>query len=310
MQAKYTRERYMAIKTVQAVIDGQTYNLTYDSASGKYKATITAPGKTSYNQTGGYYNVTVKATNDAGTTGTADGSTLAGLKLVVKERVAPVITIVSPASGAYVSNNKQPVVFTVTDEAGGSGVDLTTLVVKQDGTAAAASTIKTTAITNGYSVTYTPAAALSDGSHTVTIAISDHDGNAAAEQSTTYKLDTVPPTLNVTSPTDNLVTATAALTVAGTTNDATSSPVTIAVKLNGTDQGAVTVASSGSFTKQVTLTEGTNTIVVTATDAAGQVTSITRTVKLDTTVPTIKSAIITPNPVDAGATMVITVEIA
>lgn len=300
----------MAIKTVQAVIDGQTYNLTYDSASGKYKATITAPGKTSYNQTGGYYNVTVKATNDAGTTGTADGSTLAGLKLVVKERVAPVITIVSPASGAYVSNNKQPVVFTVVDEAGGSGVDLTTLVVKQDGTAAAASTIKTTAITNGYSVTYTPAAALSDGSHTVTISVSDHDGNAAVEQSTTYKLDTVPPTLNVTSPTDNLVTATAALTVAGTTNDATSSPVTIAVKLNGTDQGAVTVASNGSFSKQVTLAEGTNTIVVTSTDAAGQVTSITRTVKLDTTVPTIKSATITPNPADAGATMVITVEIA
>lgn len=309
MQAKYTRERYMAIKTVQAVIDGQTYNLTYDGASGKYKATITAPGKTSYNQTGGYYNVTVKATNDAGTTGTADGSTLEGLKLVVKERVAPVITIVSPASGAYVSNNKQPVVFTVTDEAGGSGVDLTTLVVKQDDTAAAASTIKTTAITNGYSVTYTPAAALSDGSHTVTIAVSDHDGNAAVEQSTTYKLDTLPPSLNVTSPTDNLVTATAALTVAGTTNDATSSPVTIAVKLNGTDQGAVTVAANGSWTKQVTLSEGTNTIVVTATDAAGQVTSITRTVKLDTTVPTIRSATITPNPVDAGATMVITVEI-
>ena len=309
MQAQYTRERYMAIKTVQAVIDGQTYNLTYDSASGKYKATITAPGKTSYNQTGGYYNVTVKATNDAGTTGTADGSTLAGLKLVVKERVAPVITIVSPASGAYVSNNKQPVVFTVTDEAGGSGVDLTTLAVKQDDTAAAASTIKTTAITNGYSVTYTPAAALSDGSHTVTIAVSDHDGNAAVEQSTTYKLDTVPPSLNVTSPTDNLVTATAALTVAGTTSDATSSPVTIAVKLNGTDQGAVTVAANGSWTKQVTLSEGTNRIVVTATDAAGQVTSITRTVKLDTTVPTIKSATITPNPVDAGVTMVITVEI-
>ena len=70
------------------------------------------------------------------------------------------------------------------------------------------------------------------------------------------------------------------------------------------------MASNGSWTKQVTLAEGTNTIVVTATDAAGQVTSITRTVKLDTSVPTIKSATIVPNPVDAGATMVITVEIA
>ena len=131
----------MAIKTVTATINGQTYTLTLNSSTGKYEATITAPGKTSYNQSGGYYNVTVKATNDAGTTGTADGS------------------------------------------------------------------------------------------HTVTIDVKDHDGNAAAQKSTTYTVDTVPPTLNVTSPADGLVTNKAALTVAGTTNDATSSPVTVTIKL-------------------------------------------------------------------------------
>ena len=119
----------MAIKTVQAIINGQIYTLVKNASTGKYEATITAPGKTSYGQSGGYYNVTVKATNDAGTTGQADGSTLTGLRLVVRERVAPVITILSPSSGAYVSNNKQPVVFTITDEDGGSGVDLTSLVV-------------------------------------------------------------------------------------------------------------------------------------------------------------------------------------
>lgn len=299
----------MAIKTVTATINGQTYTLTLNASTGKYEATITAPGKTSYNQTGGYYNVTVKATNDAGTTGTADGSTLAGLKLVVKERVAPVITIVSPSSGAYVSNSKQPVVFTVTDETDGSGIDLTTLVVKQDGTAVASSAIKTTAVANGYSVTYTPATALTDGSHTVTIDVKDHDGNAAAQKSTTYTVDTVPPTLNVTSPADGLVTNKAALTVAGTTNDTTSSPVTVTIKLNGTDQGAVTVGSGGAFTKTLTLAEGNNTIVVTATDAANKTSTVNRTVKLDTSVPVIKAATITPNPVDAGATMVVSVTI-
>lgn len=299
----------MAIKTVTATINGQTYTLTLNASTGKYEATITAPGKTSYNQTGGYYNVTVKATNDAGTTGTADGATLSGLKLVVKERVAPVITIVSPSSGAYVANSKQPVVFTVTDETDGSGIDLTTLVVKQDGTAVASSAIKTTAVTNGYSVTYTPATALTDGSHTVTIDVKDHDGNAAAQKSTTYTVDTVPPTLNVTSPADGLVTNKAALTVAGTTNDATSSPVTVTIKLNGTDQGAVTVGSGGAFTKTLTLAEGNNTIVVTATDAANKTSTVNRTVKLDTSVPVIKAATITPNPVDAGATMVVSVTI-
>lgn len=299
----------MAIKTVKATINGQTYDLTLNSASGKWEATITAPGKTSYNLAGGYYNVSVEATNEAGTKGSADASTVDGLKLVVKETVAPVITIVSPTAGAYVANSKQPVVFNITDETGGSGVDISTLVVKQDGTAVAAANITHTAITNGYSVTYTPSAALSDGSHTVTINCKDHDGNAATEKSTTYTVDTVPPTLNVTSPADGLITAASSVTVAGTTNDATSSPVVITISLNGTDQGTVPVGTGGTFSKVVTLKEGSNTIIVKAKDAAGKEGSVTRTVTLDTSVPKIKAATITPNPVDTGKTMVISVTI-
>lgn len=299
----------MAIKTVKATINGQTYDLTLNSASGKWEATITAPGKTSYNLAGGYYNVSVEATNEAGTKGSADASTVDGLKLVVKETVAPVITIVSPTAGAYVANSKQPVVFNITDETGGSGVDISTLVVKQDGTAVAAANITHTAITNGYSVTYTPSAALSDGSHTVTINCKDHDGNAATEKSTTYTVDTVPPTLNVTSPADGLITAASSVTVAGTTNDATSSPVVITISLNGTDQGTVPVGTGGTFSKVVTLKEGSNTIIVKAKDAAGKESSVTRTVTLDTSVPKIKAATITPNPVDTDKTMVISVTI-
>lgn len=299
----------MAIKTVKATINGQAYDLTLNTASGKWEATITAPGKTSYNLAGGYYNVSVEATNEAGTKGSADASTVEGLKLVVKETVAPVIAIVSPTAGAYVANSKQPVVFNITDETGGSGVDISTLVVKQDGTAVASGNITHTAISNGYSVTYTPSAALSDGSHTVTINCKDHDGNAAAEKSTTYTVDTVPPTLNVTSPADGLITATSSVTVAGTTNDATSSPVTVTILLNGKDQGAVTVASNGTFSKVITLKEGSNTIVVKAKDAAGKESSVTRTVTLDTSVPKITAATITPNPVDTGKTMVISVTI-
>ena len=97
--------------------------------------------------------------------------------------------------------------------------------------------------------------------------------------------------------------------MSGSTNDATSSPVTIKITLNGTDQGSVTVGSNGSFSKAITLANGSNTIKVTATDAAGKVSSVTRTVTLDTSVPKVVSATITPNPVDAGATMVISVEI-
>lgn len=299
----------MAISTVRAQVNGTWHTLTYNSATGAYEATITAPGATSYNQSGGYYNVTVEATNTAGTVGTADGATLTGLRLVVKETVAPVITILSPSGGAYVSNSKQPVVFNITDESGGSGVNLDSVVVKLDGTAVAASTLSHTSVTNGYSFTYTPASALSDGAHTVAVSASDNDGNAATAKSTTFTVDTVPPTLNITAPADGLVTSASALTIKGTTNDATSSPVTVAITLNGKDQGSVTVASDGSFSKAVTIAEGNNTIVITATDAAGKVSTVSRSVTLDTSVPEIVSAAITPNPVDTGATMIISVKI-
>ena len=298
----------MAIKQVRAQVNGQWYTLTLQS-NGRYEASITSPGATSFNQPGGYYNVTVEATNTAGTSGTADAGTLDGLKLYVKETVAPVITILSPSSGAYVTNNKQPVVFTITDEAGGSGVKLDSVVVKLDGYPVSAGEVTHSAISNGYSFTYTPAQALGDGDRTVTVDATDNDGNAAAQKSTTFKVDTIPPTLNVTSPTEGMITSTDALTVSGTTNDATSSPVTVKISLNGTDQGAVTVGGDGAFSKAVTLKEGANVIVVTATDAAGKSSSVTRNVTLDTSVPQIVSATITPNPVDAGQTMLISVEV-
>ena len=298
----------MSIASAKININGTDYTLTHGTGN-TWTATITAPGATSYNQANHKYNCSVTATNTAGTSATVNGSTLSGLLLQVKETVKPTITITSPSTGAYVTNSKQPVVFTVVDEAGGSGTNLSTLIVKQDGTAVAAATLAHTAITNGYSVTYTPASALTDGAHTVTVTVSDYDGNAATAVSTAYTVDTVPPTLTVTSPAAGLTTNSTTLAVAGTTNDSTSSPVSIVVKLNGTSQGAVTVNANGTFSKSVTLAEGSNTIVVTATDAAGKTTEISRTVALDTTAPSITAVTITPNPANTGATLTVSVTI-
>ena len=113
----------------------------------------------------------------------------------------------------------------------------------------------------------------------------------------------------MSSPTDKLVTNQSACTVKGTTNDATSSPVTVTVKLNSGAAEAVTVGSDGSFNKALTLAEGTNTIIAVAKDGAGKTTTVTRTVTLNTVAPTIKSVTITPNPVDCGKTFVISVEV-
>ena len=150
---------------------------------------------------------------------------------------------------------------------------------------------------------------MADGSNTVKVNASDYDGNAASQKSVTFIIDTVPPTLSVTAPANGLVTNQAACTVTGSTNDATSSPCTVMVKLNAGTAQAVTVNADGTFSKALTLVSGNNTIVVTSTDSAGKSSTVTRTVALDTVAPTIKSVTITPNPVDAGKTYVISVEV-
>ena len=122
-------------------------------------------------------------------------------------------------------------------------------------------------------------------------------------------MDTVPPTLSISAPSDRLVTNKTAITVKGTTNDKTSSPVTVTVKLNSGAATAVTVGSDGSFSKDLTLVVGSNTIAVVARDAAGKTTTVTRTVTVDQTAPVIKSVTLAPNPVDAGRTFVISVEV-
>lgn len=290
----------MAIKTVQAIINGVTTTLTYNSTSGKYEATITAPSKSSFNLSGGYYPVTIKATDTAGNTTTKDASdtTLgASLRLVVKEKVAPTLAFTYPSSGAYITSNKPTIKWVVKDD--DSGVKGSTISITVDNTKLTDGITKT-AIAGGYECSYTPSSAMSDGSHTVKIDASDNDGNVATQKSIQFKVDTVPPTLNVTSPTNGLITNQKTVTVAGTTNDATSSPVT--VKVNGT---AVTVGSNGAFSTSVNLVEGSNTITVVATDSAGKTSTVTRTVTLDTKAPTISVITLTPNPVDGGKTFVV-----
>ena len=164
-------------------------------------------------------------------------------------------------------------------------------------------------VSGGYKCTYTPTTALADGSHTIKIDASDYDGNAATQKSVTCTVDTVPPTLSITAPADKLITNKTGITVKGTTNDKTSSPVTVTVKLNSGAATAVTVESDGSFSKDLTLVVGTNTITVVARDAAGKSTTVTRTVTVDQTAPVIKSITINPNPVDCGKTYIISVEV-
>lgn len=303
----------MAIKTVKAIINDQTYVLTYDPTSEKYEAAITAPNKTSWHEPNHKYGVTVIALDEAGNTTTKDRTDpLLGnkLQLRVLEKEKPTITLISPSSGAQVTTSTPRIEFQLRDEPGGSGINLDTLTLRIDESDKIGNSdtgMVCTSVNNGYDCVYTPPTALSEGTHTITISVEDNDGNMSDLLSSTFAIDITPPALNITNPKEDYITNKPILIVEGTTNDEMSSPVTVDIKLNGEDQGDVAV-SDGKFSKSITLIEGINTIIITATDAAGLKTSVTRKVTLDTVAPTISDVTIIPNPVDCGKTYVITVK--
>lgn len=300
------------ITSVQAIINGQTYNLTKGTGD-TWSVSATAPTSTSgSNNAGqgpgvgaaaagkGYYPVIIKATDDFGNTTTLDvtdttwGETL---KLKVLEKTAPVAALTSPSSGAYIKSAKPTITFTVTDS--GSGVNANECYVQIDsGTA-----IKATASVSGTTATcsYTPTANLADGQHTIKVYGYDYDGNKSNEVSATFTIDTTPPTLNISSPADETTKTNAtSIVVSGTTNDETSSPVTISITGGAQDYTNVTV-TAGAFSQNVALRDNdTNTLVIKAVDSAGQETTVTRIVVVNTSAPVITNISITPNPADVG----------
>lgn len=303
----------MAINTVKVTVNGTTVTAV-DNGDGTYTASLAAPNVTSYNvNSGHYYPVTVVATNMAGTATTVNDQTATlgeFLRLVVKELTAPTISINSPTAGQYLGTASPSITFTLTDDANGSGVAINTLKIVVDGTTYTntSSGVTVSTIANGYNVTCVPST-LSDGEHTLQISVSDNDGNKSTSTTVKFITDTIAPTLNVTNPAENgTFVSESALTVTGTASDSTSGTPTITIKLNDKDQGAVTV-TNGSFSKAVTLVSGANTIVITATDKAGRVTTITRTVTLDTSSPVIASVVINPNPVNVGQNYTVTIEV-
>lgn len=107
---------------------------------------------------------------------------------------------------------------------------------------------------------------LQDGTNTIKCNADDFDGNTAVQRSVSFVVDTVPPSLSVTSPENNLITNNKNITVAGRSSDTTSPPVKVSVKLNNDVGQDVTVGSNGEFSTTLTLADGQNTIIVRKTE--------------------------------------------
>lgn len=291
----------LAIKTVTATCNGVTQALAYDGASSTYKiSNFVAPNKSSYNQPYGVYVVTIRAEDDAGNVATKT------VNLTVKEEFKPTCTFVSPTEGALLRSVRPTITWQCKDD--DSGVNSDTIGVTIDSGAKITAGITKTAITGGVQCTYTPTADLAQGTHVIKLDCTDNDGNVATTVSRPIVCDTVNPVLVVSTPTVTL-TKLPSCTFSGTATDVTTAPCSVSIKQNSTAPISVPVSDTGAWSKAITLVEGNNTVVITAVDRAGNSTTITKIIELDTNAPVFGNVSITPNPVDASTNFAISVNV-
>lgn len=304
----------MTIVSVTATQAGVTTTLT--ESAGVWTGTLTAASKSSgSNNAGqgvdigaeaqgkGYYPITITLTDDVGNVTTVDSTDSTWgetLRLKVLEKTGPTAVLSYPTAGAYINNRAPTIRWTVTDN--GSGVNPNAVFVKIDSDNAIA---VTPTIEGGVATaTYTPSPALTDGDHTVQVYGSDYDGNQSAIASASFTIDGTNPTLNITNPAEETTrTNVAALTLTGTVSDLTGITMTIT---HGSKTYTPTI-SDGAWSQAITLANGSNTINWEVKDAAGNITTASRIVILDTAAPTVTNIEITTNPVDVGGTTVIKV---
>ncbi len=186
------------------------------------------------------------------------------------------------------AGNKTTLTRTVTKDTNSPQISITSptdnLITTQSAVTVSGSTkIGSTVAINGTAVSvdaqgnFSTVVNLNEGSNAITISVTDTAGNTVSVSRTVTK-DTTAPALTLTAPSDNTITNQTQISVTGATEAG------ITLKVNAS---VVTVKSDGNFEAAVTLSEGKNALTAEASDGAGNTTTLTRTVTLDTKPPSV-----------------------
>ena len=286
---------------------GQEYNATYNSGTQEWSVDIPAGAESSYGQANHTYPITLHAVDAAGNEKvmqSTDETYGDQLNIRVLEKTKPTATIVSPTQGSVLGSAMQDIVMELQD-AGGSGLNMASVVFKLNDQQITSGLTWSDGAGGKKTCTY-HATGLSDGSNSISLQVTDNDGNVSDAAEVTFVISTSAPTLNVTSPTDNLLTNSNQVTVAGTAAPGSDAVTLSRVTVNGEE---VSIGAGGSFTKQVTLTEGANTITIVAEDSIGKTTTVIRHVTLDTQAPVISDVEADATTVDANGTIHLTFKV-
>ncbi|WP_420810052.1 adventurous gliding motility protein AgmC [Corallococcus macrosporus] len=240
-------------ESVTLVLDGTSYGPIPVDASGDWTFTppVTLPD--------GPYTVTVTATDEAGNTSAPTSSTFTVDTTAPDTAIdsgPPAQTTVATADFVF-SSNESPVTYECS--------------------------------LNGAPFTACPAQAqfgpLPDGDHTLLVRAVDAAGNVDATPAEhTWTVDATPPVVVITTPANNAVLNVPVVTYSGTSEPGS----TVTVVVDGVTVGTVEADGAGNWSLPVsdTLADGPHTVIVTATDEAGNTsTPVTHTFIVDAQPP-------------------------
>jgi len=189
---------------------------------------------------------------------------------VVVDTTAPMVTVTSPETGTILATNDVTVSWSASDAT--SGID------HFDVSLDSGSPIRLGASASSYTFVD-----LTEGSHRVTVVAYDVAGFSQIS-STTFTVDTVAPSLAISSPVSGAVLAARTVSVSWTALDTGTGIAQIEVSLDGSTTLLPGSATSHTFTN---VTDGPHSIAVRAIDAAGNARSAGVTVLVDATAPTL-----------------------
>ncbi|MGE0113184.1 Ig-like domain-containing protein, partial [Aquabacterium sp.] len=292
--------------TITVTVGGATYTTTTNSSGGwSVNAGTDTPTSGSYTAIAGATNpVTVTSTDPAGNSTT----TTSHLAL---DTTAPTLTAVSIASNnsnTAQANVGDTVTLTFTTDGTHSGTPSVTI--------AGHNVVPTNTSGNSFSASYTLASGDPEGSLTFTINASDAAGNAmsqvtTATDSSTVTFDhTVPtaPTLGGTGSTNNSTPVLNGTAEPGSTISVTIGGATYTTTANSNGDWQVDTSSAAPSSGTYTPISGvTNAVVITSTDPAGNSTTSSSNIALDTTPPVISSVSLADGAYKVGDTVTITV---
>ena len=287
-----------------AAVNGQTATITIVDSTNAVKDTYTATvtgGAWSINVTAaqaqaladGSYSIKANVSDTAGNAATTASQT------ITVDETAPTIAITSPVAGDNIINKTEAaagvaISGTATAGSGGAAVNgQTATITIVDSTNAVKDTYTATVTGGAWSINVTAAQAqaLADGSYSIKANVSDTAGNAATTASQAITVDTVAPTVLIS--TSGTTTNQATQTISGTvttTEAAAGATVALYDTVNGvTTQIGTANVVGGTWSTNVTLAgNGTHSIVAQDTDAAGNIGSSAPVVfTLATAAPTI-----------------------